>query len=121
MRKRANMPRRLLIFLTCVLAVPTVACILYGAPPKGNLHEYMPMLTAGAALGIAQLLLRPLLRLITAPLGCMTLGLSGTAIDIGLIYLVDYFVDGFYVPGFLYALLTALTINAITAFIGARR
>ena len=72
-------------------------------------------------LGIAHLILRPLLRIITAPLGCLTFGLSGTAIDVLLIYIADRFVKDFDVPGFMFALLTALLINTVTAFVGARR
>lgn len=121
MRKNARKPRRTLIFLTCLLAVPTVYGIMYGVPTKITLPVLAPLLLTGTVLGLAHLLLRPLLRLITAPLGCMTLGLSGTAIDILLIYLSDYLVDDFRVPGFLYALLTALLINAVSSFVGARR
>lgn len=121
MRRNNRTPRKLLIFLTCLLSVPTVATIMYGTPENADLNSYAPLLTMGAALGIVHLVLRPLLRIITAPLGCLTLGLSGTAIDVALIYLADRFVKGFNVPGFLFALLTALLINAVTAFVGARR
>lgn len=121
MRKNVGKPRRTLIFLTCLLAVPTVYGIMYNMPEKITLPILAPLLLTGAMLGLAHLLLRPLLRLITAPLGCMTLGLSGTAIDIFLIYLSDYFVEDFRVPSFLYAFLTALLINAISSFVGARR
>ena len=121
MRRNVKPPRGTLIFLSCLLSVPTVACIMYGTPEKIDFPTFAPLLAAGTVLGLAHLVLRPILRLITAPLGCLTLGLSGTAIDIALIYLSAYLVDGFRVPGFLYALLTALTINAVTAFVGARK
>ena len=75
----------------------------------------------GAVLGAAHLILRPLLRLLTAPLGCLTLGLSGTCIDVALIYLSAHLSHSLPAPSFLYAILTALLINAITAFVGARR
>lgn len=121
MRRNAKTPRKTLIFLTCLLAIPTVATILYGAPENTDLETYAPLLAMGAALGLVHIILRPLLRFITAPLGCLTFGLSGTAIDIALIYVADHFVDAFHVPDFLFALLTALAINAIAAFVGARR
>ena len=121
MSRRMKKPRRTLVFLSCVLAVPTVACILYGMPARIDLETFAPLLSCGCVLGLAHLILRPLLRIITAPLGCLTLGLSGTAIDIGLIYLSARFVRGFQVPGFLFALLTALLVNAVTSFVGARR
>ena len=121
MRREMKKPRKTLIFLTCVFAVPTVACVMYGFPAQADFQTFAPLLSCGCVLGLAHLVLRPLLRIITAPLGCLTLGLSGTAIDIALIYLSARFVKGFYVPGFLYALLTALLINAITCLVGARK
>ena len=121
MRRNSKAPRGTLIFCSCVLAGPTVYCILNGWPERLDLNAFAPLLATGAVLGVAHLILRPLLRIITAPLGCLTLGLSGTAIDVALIYLSARFVQGFHVPDLLYALLTALLINAVTAFVGARR
>ena len=88
---------------------------------SGELKLAVPYLIVGAALGIAHLILRPVLRLITAPLGCLTFGLSGTAIDVGLIYLSARVLPAFQVPSLLYALLTAILINGICAFAGGRR
>ena len=121
MSKKATTPKRTLTFLACVLAVPTVACMLYGTPENATLETFSPLLSCGCVLGLAHLMLRPLLRIITAPLGCLTLGLSGTVIDVALIYLSARFVPDFDVPGFGFALLTALLINSITAFVGARK
>ena len=119
--KKHTKPRKTLVFLTCVLAVPTVACLMYGFPKNADWQTFSPLLSCGCVLGLAHLLLRPLLRMLTLPLGCLTLGLSGTVIDIALIYLSAKFVKGFYVPGFLYALLTAMLINAVCGFVGARK
>ena len=73
----------------------------------------------GALLGVAHLVLRPVLRLLSAPLGCLTLGLFGLVIDVGLIYACGSLVEGFTVPGPLYAVLTAVLINVICAVAGA--
>lgn len=80
-----------------------------------------PALMTGALLGVAHLLLRPILRLVSAPLGCLTLGLFGFVIDVGLIYLCAHFVAGFQVPTPLYAIVTALLINFICALAAGRR
>ena len=78
-------------------------------------------LVTGALLGVAHLVLRPVLRILCAPLGCLTLGLFGMVIDVGLIYTCDHLVDGFAVPGLLYAVLTAVLINAICAVAAGRK
>ena len=120
--KRKKGGRWTIIFLCCTLAVPTVAWIMgyYGAE-RPSPEVLKPALVTGALLGIAHLLLRPLLRVLSAPLGCLTLGLFGMVIDVGLLYGCGYLVKGFEVPGLLYAVLTAMLINAMCAIAGGRR
>lgn len=122
-RSSARPSRSFVVMVTCILAVPTVACIMQfiSIHSQAELKLAVPYLIVGAALGIAHLILRPVLRLITAPLGCLTFGLSGTAIDVGLIYLSARVLPTFQVPSLLYALLTAILINGICAFAGGRR
>lgn len=109
---RRSIGGAIIVLLICIVAVPGTACLLGHARWTGDIQPFRPHLIAGALLGVSHLVLRPILRLITMPLGCLTLGLSGTLIDVGLIYLSVAFVDGFAVPNFLYALVTALIINA---------
>ena len=115
------------VFLCCVLAVPTVGVLmgLLAEPEGGWLGEaglslLRPWLATGAILGAAHVLLRPILRLLSAPIGCLTLGLFGFVIDIGLIYGCAAFVNGFEVASLLYAALTAIVINTICAITSAR-
>ena len=104
------------VFLCCLLAIPT--CV-YGF---GILYARGPYLAvmAGALLGCAHLLLRPLLRLVTMPIGCLTFGLSAFAIDVGLIYGCAYFLDGFAVPKLMDAVLAAILVNAACWIVGGR-
>ena len=111
----------LLIWLCCILAVPTVGVLMGLVPPDVNPAAMRPALLVGGLLGLAHIVLRPVLRLLFAPGGCLPLGLFGLVIDVGLIYLSASFVEGFHVPSLLYALLTALLINAICAVAAGRR
>ena len=122
-RSSARPSRSFVVMVTCILAVPTVACIMQfiSIHSQAELKLAVPYLIVGTALGIAHLILRPVLRLITAPLGCLTFGLSGTVIDVALIYLSARALPTFQVPSLLYALLTAILINGICAFAGGRR
>ena len=121
MKKRRRSNPWLIVLLTCTLAVPTVAQLMgvYGTGTR--LDALCPAIAVGALLGLAHIALRPLLRLLFAPIGCLTFGLFGLVIDVALIYLCAWRVPGFVVPGFLYALLTALTINAVCAVAAGRR
>ena len=109
------------IFLCCTLAVPTVGCLMGLYPRPLALEPLRPALATGAILGLAHIFIRPLLRIISAPLGCLTLGLFGSVIDVGLLYVCASFVEGFEVPGLLYAVLTAFLINAVCAVAAGRK
>ena len=120
MKKRRS---PLLAFLICMLAVPTCAVLIgdLTLPESAPLKELMPVLrpwlVVGALLGAAHLFVRPILRLLSAPLGCLTLGLIGFVIDVALIYACAWLVKGFVISGLLYAVLTALLINCISAIV----
>lgn len=121
--KRRKSP--FLVFLCCVLAVPTCGVlvgdlVLPGAWTEATLSLLRPWLTVGVLLGAAHLLVRPILRLLSAPIGCLTLGLFGLVIDVALIYVCAHFVEGFAVSDLLYAVLTAILINTICAIVGSR-
>lgn len=119
--KKNLMGRWSAIFLTCTLAVPTIAVIMGFYPGEITLEGMTPALATGALLGIAHLVLRPILRLLSAPLGCLTLGLFGMVIDVGLLYACGHLVKGFDVPGPLYAVLTAVAINVVCAVVAGRK
>ena len=113
--KKKKGGRLSITFLCCVLAVPTVAIMFGQYEGALTLEKLSPALVTGALLGVAHLVIRPALRLLSAPLGCLTLGLFGLVIDVGLIYACDWLVDGFTSPGLLYAVLTAVLINTLCA------
>ena len=121
MAGRNKRPKYEIRFLTCLLSIPTLYTILYPEMCAGDLKAYIPHFAVGALLGVCHLLLRPILRLISAPIGCLTLGLAGTAIDIGLIYLCAAVVDGFEAPSFMFAALAVLMINFICVLAGGRK
>ena len=108
--------RTLFVFLCCVLAIPTCVYAL------GLLvaDEPRTAILAGALLGAAHVALRPIVRLLTKPIGCLTLGLSGFAIDVLLIYLCARLLDGFTVPKLLNAAIAAALVNATCWLIGGR-
>lgn len=101
-------------FLCCVLGVPTCAKMLPGIVAA----DVMASLQAGVLLGAAYLLLRPGLKILTLPIGCLTLGLTNFAIDVGLLYGCAYLIEGFSVESVIAAIGTALLINGISAVAG---
>ena len=120
MKRRMGTPWPIL-FLCCTLAVPTVALMMGYNTGEITFNALKPALLTGALLGLAHLILRPILRVITAPLGCLTLGLFGMVIDVGLLYGCGHLVEGFTVPGPLYAVLTSVLINVVCAVAAGRK
>lgn len=104
-------------FLACVLSMTTLPYILPGVTAADPVQA----LTAGTLLGVAYLILRPALRLLTLPVGCLTLGLFNLAIDVGLIWGCGQLIDGFAVASLTDALLSAVLVNAICAISGGFR
>ena len=116
-----------LIFLCCVFAAPTCAVLVgdlvipSGLASDALIELLRPWVAVGTLLGLAHLFIRPILRLLSAPLGCLTLGLFGFVIDVALIYVCAALVSGVPTPTLLYAALTAVLINVITAITGEWR
>ena len=68
-------------------------------------------LGAGILLGIINLIIRPLLILLTIPLNLLTLGVFTFIVNTWMVMLTSGLLPGFYVPGFWIALLTSLIIT----------
>ena len=111
----------MIILLACVLAVPTVGELLGVYDGQPTQEQLRAALAVGTLLGVAHLVLRPVLRVLFAPLGCLTFGLFGLVIDLALLYGSGRLVPDFVMPGPVYAVVTALLINAVCAIAGVRK
>ena len=112
--RRGN--RYAIVFLCCLLAMPTCVKLL----PGFRAESLTAAFAAGALLGAAHLVIRPLIRVLTAPIGCLTLGLIQPMIDTLLIYGCSRLCPGFTAGNIVETLLAVALIN-ITTFIAAGR
>jgi putative membrane protein len=94
-------------FLLTGLAVLLTAYLLPGV----HVDHYGHALLVALVLAIANVLLRPLLILFTIPLTIATLGLFLLVINAVIIIVVDYFVAGFRVDGFWWAVAFSLILS----------
>ena len=109
--------RSAIVFVCCLLSMPTCASLLSGF----HAESLAASLTAGALLGALHLLIRPVARIVSLPLGCLTLGLLQPLLDLGLLYLCAGLVDGFSVTNRLHALLAVMLVNAVCFIAAGRR
>ena len=75
---------------------------------------YVAIITA-IILGILNLVVRPVLILLTLPITLLTLGLFTFIINAGLFWFAATFIDGFSVDGFLAALLGSILTSVLSA------
>ena len=76
------------------------------------------LVVAAAVLGITTALLRPVLRFVSMPLIVLTLGLFTILINVAILGVTDWLVDGFDIQGFWTYVGTALVIGLVNTVVG---
>lgn len=71
------------------------------------------LLWAGIALGVVNILVRPVLVLLTMPINVLTLGLFTLVINTLMVMLTGALIDGLHIPGFLHAFAVAMFISIL--------
>jgi putative membrane protein len=102
------------------LAVVLAAYLLPGVSVDG----YGTALIVALVLAIVNLLVKPILILLTIPITILTLGLFLLVINATIILFVDNLVDGFVVDGFWWALIFSLILsvfNSVFSDLAGRR
>lgn len=94
-------------FLLSGLAVLLTAYLLPGVDVK----HYGYALLVALVLSLVNLIVKPILVILTLPITVVTLGLFMLVINAAMIMLVDYFIPDFYVDGFWWALAFSLILS----------
>ena len=85
--------------------------------PGIHVPSYMTALWVALVLGIVNVTLRPILKLLTLPITLLTLGFFAFIVNGFTFWLVARLLDGFSVDTFWYAVLGALIVSVITAIL----
>ncbi len=101
-------------FLLSGLAVFATAYLLSGGV---HVDYYGYALLVAVLISIANVIVKPMLIILTFPITIFTLGLFLLAINAIIILMVDYFVDAFYVDGFWWALAFSLIMSIFNSLI----
>jgi len=97
------------------LAVAVAAYVLPGVFVDGAVAA----LVVAILIGVVNVVVKPLLVLLTLPITVVTLGLFLFVINALMILLVDWLVPGFQVDGFWWALLFSLVVSLVGSFLSA--
>lgn len=82
--------------------------------PGINVEGYGPAIKAAVLLGVLNLIVRPVLILLTLPINIITLGLFTFILNGFILWFVGYAISGFEVAGFLSAVVGALVISFLS-------
>ena len=116
--KNRNMLSKLIIqILTNAIAIYVAAEIVPGFTLQEN--SFATLLTAGFILGMINYFIKPILKLVSAPLILFTLGLFTIVINIAMLFLLDHFMAELEISGLWAAFWAMLVISAVNIFIGA--
>ncbi|MBR6739832.1 MAG: phage holin family protein [Clostridia bacterium] len=92
-------------YISCVAAI-WLTTVIY--PLCASFDSYGALAAAAAVLFLVNSTLRPILKLLTFPIGCFTLGLSGLLIDTLMVWLISQYLPGIRIEGFFVMLTCAL-------------
>lgn len=105
----------LLTLLASTLAVVVASYVLPGIDVDG----WTTALVVAVLLGLVNMIVRPLVVLLTLPVTILTLGLFLFVVNALMVLLVAQLVPGFTVAGFWWALLFSLVVSVVGSFLGA--
>lgn len=101
-------------FLLSGVAVMLTAYLLPGA----HVEDYWAALLVAVLISVSNVIVKPILVIFTIPITILTLGLFLLVVNAVIILMVDYFVDGFYVDGFWWALAFSLILSVFNSLFG---
>ena len=84
-----------------------------------SLQGFSAALIAILVLGVANAVIRPILRILTLPLTIITLGLFTFVLNGFILYMVASVVNGFQIDGFLAAIIATILLSLVSAVANA--
>ena len=106
-------------FLLRLLVTALAAMITAYVLPGVKIKDFTTALILAIVLAILNLLVKPILVLLTLPATILTLGLFLLVINAVIILIASGFVSGFKVDGFIWALLFSLVLTIVTGIMNS--
>ncbi|HET8809038.1 MAG TPA: phage holin family protein [Flavobacteriaceae bacterium] len=100
-----------------LLVTAIVVFLLANWLPGVSIESYLTAIIVAVVLGLLNLIVKPILVLFTLPVTILTLGLFLLVINALIILLCDYFIGGFAIAGFWYALLFSVLLSIVQSIL----
>ena len=102
------------------LILTALAVILLGyLLPGASVTSFMTALIVAIVIALLRLIVKPILVVLTLPITVLTFGIFLLVINAVIILLADYFVSGFAVDGFWWALIFSLLLSLFQSLLFA--
>lgn len=101
--------------IVCTISILILNYLLPGIDVSG----VGAAIVTAIVIGIVNAIVKPLLTVLTIPITIITLGLFLLVINALMVLLVDYFVEGFTVDGFWWALIFSILLSIVNTIIGS--
>lgn len=98
-------------FLLKILLSAVAVLVLAKILPGVGVDNYLSALIIAGVLALLNAFVKPILVILTLPVTIITLGLFLLVINAGIILMADYFVSGFSVNGWLWALIFSVLLS----------
>lgn len=105
------------IILKILATAATLILVAYLVPGFAVASFYTALIVA-VVLGLVNLIIKPIVVILTLPINILTLGLFTFVINALLLWFVASFIDGFSIDGFIPAFLGALIISIVSWLVG---
>jgi putative membrane protein len=110
--------RRLLVRWACNVAALWIAArLLDGVAVHGETAA--TLIVAGFVFSVANMLVKPLLTLLTLPLIVLTLGIAYFLVNVLMLFLTSWIVEDFQIDGFWWGVAAALIVWLVNHVLGA--
>jgi putative membrane protein len=96
-----------------ILNIIGILAVSYFLQPNIEIRDAGSAAIVVIVLAILNLIVKPILVLLTIPVTIFTFGLFLLVINAAMVLLTDYLVDGFHVNGFLWALIFSIILSVI--------
>jgi putative membrane protein len=101
-------------FIIKILAIAVAAYVAAWLLPNVSIDSVQTTVIVALVFAVLNAIVRPILVMLTIPITVITLGLFLLVINIIIVKLTDYLIDGFAVKGLLTALLFSLIVSVVS-------
>jgi len=115
-KNRKMLSKLIIQILTNAVAIYVASEIVSGFTLQEN--SFATLLTAGFIFGMINYFIKPILKLVSAPLILFTLGLFTIVINIAMLLLLDHFMAKLEISNLWVAFWAMIVISAVNIFIG---